>query len=227
MNATQFTFIFALLLLIPLDAAAQQAPPPAEDDIHTVPFGAQDNRLEIIIQNSLGEEADVLVQVTDVPEWVELYPERVRLDGVEASSDATATFHFSVAEDAPVGEAETLKVKAFLANGTSLVEETVRLQASAPAEFRFVGAYPNPLSARTGGTATVAYELPRAADVEVVVYDVLGRQVAVLLDERQAPGRQAATWEAQDVSSGTYVWRLTVEGEEQSHVEQGQLTVIR
>ena len=57
-------------------------------------------------------------------------------------------------------------------------------------------------------TTTVRFTLPEAALVRLVVYDVLGRQVAVLLDDRGAQGRMQATWDARDAAPGVYVLRL-------------------
>ncbi len=45
--------------------------------------------------------------------------------------------------------------------------------------------------------------------VRLVVYDLLGRQVAVLVNERQSPGEYHATFDAMGLASGVYVYRLT------------------
>lgn len=63
---------------------------------------------------------------------------------------------------------------------------------------------PNPFQQRT----LVRYALPETAEVRVAVYDVLGRQVAVLAEGEKAPGRYEATLDASDLASGVYVIRL-------------------
>ncbi|HLT48033.1 MAG TPA: T9SS type A sorting domain-containing protein [Rubricoccaceae bacterium] len=68
---------------------------------------------------------------------------------------------------------------------------------------------PNPFA----GSTTVGYTLTRAADVRVAVYDALGREVAVLAEGRRAPGEHAVTLDARGLSAGTYLYRLTVDGE--------------
>ncbi len=64
--------------------------------------------------------------------------------------------------------------------------------------------YPNPFNP----TTTIAYGLPKAARVELVLYDPSGRRVAVLVDQDQAAGRQEFTLRAGDLASGVYFYRL-------------------
>jgi zinc protease len=72
--------------------------------------------------------------------------------------------------------------------------------------------YPNPFRPRT----TIAYTLPRAANVALRVYDVRGRVLWTLTDEFQQAGRHSIVWDARDVSSGIYFYRITAGGLEQS-----------
>lgn len=79
--------------------------------------------------------------------------------------------------------------------------------------------YPNP----TAGQATLEYTLPKAKDVRLAVYDVLGRRVAVLEDGRKEAGRHRARLEAGRLSSGVYFFRLQAEGRTRTK----KLTVVR
>jgi hypothetical protein len=45
--------------------------------------------------------------------------------------------------------------------------------------------------------------------VRLVVYDLLGREVAVLVDEAQQPGTYQVTFDGANLSAGTYMYRLT------------------
>ena len=68
-----------------------------------------------------------------------------------------------------------------------------------------LGVSPNPVS--SGGVVRVT--LPEAGVVRVVVYDVLGRQVAVLADEERAVGEHAVSLGAERFAPGVYVVRVT------------------
>src|SRR5690606_33584402 len=76
---------------------------------------------------------------------------------------------------------------------------------------------PNPFARQT----TISYEVAAASDVRLAVYDVLGREVAVLVDARQEAGVHRATFDASGLAAGTYVYRLVVG----SDVQTGRLTL--
>jgi hypothetical protein len=58
-------------------------------------------------------------------------------------------------------------------------------------------------------TTVFSYQLSVANGVKLVVCDMLGRQVAVLVDERKSPGSYQVQFNASGVSSGVYLYRLT------------------
>jgi hypothetical protein len=75
---------------------------------------------------------------------------------------------------------------------------------SLPRAFALEQNYPNPFNP----TTAVRYQLPVAGWVRLIVYDVLGREVLVLMDERKEPGTYTATWDATGMASGVYIYRL-------------------
>ncbi|MDX2128824.1 MAG: T9SS type A sorting domain-containing protein [Chloroherpetonaceae bacterium] len=66
--------------------------------------------------------------------------------------------------------------------------------------------YPNPFNPST----TIGYQLPVAGAVSLKVYDVLGREVSTLVNASQAAGSYQANFNASNVSSGIYFYRLEV-----------------
>ncbi len=64
--------------------------------------------------------------------------------------------------------------------------------------------YPNPFNPST----TISYELARWENVHVAVYDLLGREVAILVDEAQNAGPYTVVWDASGFGSGSYFVRL-------------------
>jgi hypothetical protein len=65
--------------------------------------------------------------------------------------------------------------------------------------------YPNPFNPST----QINYALPEGTHVSLVVYDILGRKVAELVNGYQEAGSRTATWTAHDVASGVYLARFT------------------
>ena len=75
----------------------------------------------------------------------------------------------------------------------------------APACFVLEQNYPNPFNPGTW----IRYQLPEASEVKLVVYDLLGREVAVLTDGRKDRGTHTVRCDAPGVASGVYFYRLT------------------
>lgn len=83
----------------------------------------------------------------------------------------------------------------------------------APVRFAFEAPFPNPFA----GRATLRFSLPEATPTRLVAYDVMGREVAVLLDEVRPAGTHTVSWSADGLASGLYVVRLTSGSHRASH----------
>ncbi|MRR36976.1 T9SS type A sorting domain-containing protein [bacterium] len=77
-----------------------------------------------------------------------------------------------------------------------------------PQPFDCVGNYPNPFN----GSTTITYRLSSASAVRLTVYDLLGREMSVLVNERRDAGIHDARFEGSGLASGVYMYRVTAEG---------------
>ena len=64
--------------------------------------------------------------------------------------------------------------------------------------------YPNPFNP----TTVISYQLPVTSDVRLAVYDLLGREVRVLVDAKMEAGIHEVTLEGSGLSGGVYFYRL-------------------
>ncbi len=86
------------------------------------------------------------------------------------------------------------------------------------------GASPNPFNSNT----TVRFTLPRAMEVSVTVYDLMGREITTLVDGFLSAGSQEVQWDGHTadgaaVSSGVYLYRLSAPG----YSETRRVTLLR
>jgi hypothetical protein len=73
-----------------------------------------------------------------------------------------------------------------------------------PGSFALMQNYPNPFNPST----TIKYELPKSSMLRLSVYDILGREVATLVNEEKSAGTHTVQWDAAGVASGVYFCRL-------------------
>jgi hypothetical protein len=74
-----------------------------------------------------------------------------------------------------------------------------------PKSFSLSQNYPNPFNP----TTNINYQLPNTGFVKLTVFDALGREVAVLVNEQQTPGTYQIDWDASDYPSGVYFYKIT------------------
>jgi len=87
------------------------------------------------------------------------------------------------------------------------------------AEYRLSQNFPNPFNA----TTTIEFQVPKTDRVALTIYNALGQQIAVLLQQELPTGRYQVKWEASQAESGIYYYRFQVG----SFIETRKLVLIR
>jgi hypothetical protein len=75
----------------------------------------------------------------------------------------------------------------------------------APENYQLMQNYPNPFNP----TTDIQFSLPKAGNTTLKVYDLLGQEVASLINENLAPGSYKVQFNASRLASGTYIYRIT------------------
>ena len=73
-----------------------------------------------------------------------------------------------------------------------------------PGEYSLSQNYPNPFNP----TTTISYQLPRSSFVKLTIYDISGRLVDKLIDEKKNAGYYTVEWNAENACSGVYFYRI-------------------
>ncbi len=94
-----------------------------------------------------------------------------------------------------------------MTNFVTGIDQIVRSEV--PIQFKLFQNFPNPFNP----TTSISYQLNNTADVRLKVFNISGQEVAVLVSEKQSPGMYSVPWDARDVGSGIYIYRLDVNGQ--------------
>lgn len=85
-----------------------------------------------------------------------------------------------------------------------LITRVEQSASTVPTEYRLEQNYPNPFNP----TTTICFALPEGSAVTLVLVDVLGREVATLVDKELQPGEYKVVLDAKDLPTGLYFYRL-------------------
>lgn len=86
-----------------------------------------------------------------------------------------------------------------------LEETTVEPSIPTPFSIQLEQNFPNPFNPGT----SIRFDIHKTAHVRLAVYDLLGREVEVLVNEDRAPGRYDAHFSGESLAAGVYVYRLS------------------
>ena len=114
----------------------------------------------------------------------------------------------------PVTKQPTVAMDAFLGiNATAVTSEQ-----SIPENYS-LNIFPNPFNPST----TIEYQIPKSANVKFIIYDVLGREVARLVEGFKTAGNYRVTWSANNIPSGIYFCRM----ESQNYLETKKIILVK
>ncbi|MCX6145517.1 MAG: T9SS type A sorting domain-containing protein [Ignavibacteriales bacterium] len=133
------------------------------------------------------------------------------LTAVNNTTDMTAAMRFFIRQDlantTPFIELDELRIGTTWADVTRAISATYVVDKNAgvtPREFRLEQNYPNPFNPSTN----IRFSLEATKVVSLKVMDVLGREVATLVDQTLEPGTYTVKWDAMSYPSGVYFYTV-------------------
>jgi len=135
--------------------------------------------------------------------------------GITLSPKSTGYFSDSLLLETNIGE-YNIRIEGLIIDSTA---SAVTEESSLPMEYSLSQSHPNPFNPST----QITYSIPKTIDVTLKVYDVIGREIAVLVNERKPAGEYSVTWDAVGIPTGVYFYRI-VAGE---YIETKKMVVIR
>jgi len=122
----------------------------------------------------------------------------LNFDSIQLTHDSTATMSGKIYFD-------NLRVVKKTRTPVGVAEENL----SFPDQFSLDQNYPNPFNSST----RISFTLPQSGQVKLGVFDLLGRQVSILLDRNLVAGRHEVVFDAAELPSGQYLYRLSFRNE--------------
>jgi hypothetical protein len=196
------------LLLLAASTAAGQT-------VYNVTPGSKGNELTLVVANGAQSPVSVEVVPGRIPGAVTMTPGKREIDNLAPSKETEVTFTFSVDRSAKVNTQDTLQVQVNDKGGKVWTKKIV-LAYLPPDVYALEQNYPNPFNPKTA----VSYQLSAPSKTKITIYDVLGREVAVLVDEVKEAGYYETVFDASRHASGMYIYRLdasALDGKTQYH----------
>ncbi len=97
------------------------------------------------------------------------------------------------------------------------------INMASPRTFNLSQNYPNPFNPST----KIDYELPLFSNVKIIVYDALGREIKTIIDEKQKAGNYTIEFDAKNLSSGIYFYRLVTESKGMELIITKKMTYVK
>jgi hypothetical protein len=140
-----------------------------------------------------------LVYTLEAPRWLAVSPSGL-VHGIPRQPGEYPV-SIRVFDQTVLLDSQAFSISVRLATGVAVDPEEI------PSAFALYQNYPNPFNP----TTTVAFDLPREVQVTLRVFDMLGREVAVLVHRRLPAGRHALPLSTHELASGAYLYRLDAE----------------
>jgi hypothetical protein len=164
-----------------------------------------------------GASGTIRIQSSDYPITVEL-----------SGSAAETTYRLEersgseILQAHPLTSASSVKITNPAVDALVISNEAASV-GETPEQFELYGNYPNPFNPQT----SISFSLPEKAAVEVSIYSALGSKIMEAAAEEMSAGRQTVTIDASALSSGVYLYRVTMNTASDVRTKVGQMILVK
>ncbi len=123
---------------------------------------------------------------------------------VEGAGNSNSPKAYSFTDYVNASGKYSYRLKQIDLDGSYKYSQTIEVELNAPVKFELAQNYPNPFNP----TTTINYSIAKEQVVTLKVYDMLGREVAELVNAKQAPGNYKVNFNASGLTSGVYFYKL-------------------
>jgi hypothetical protein len=129
----------------------------------------------------------------------------VTLAFIEGNGNSSVIRNYSYIDKSAQSAKYFYRLKQIDYNGAYTYSDNIEVNNAVPVKFDLLQNYPNPFNPST----TINYYIASASLVQLKIYDINGREVAVVVNEVKQPGAYSLKFNASSLASGVYLYRLT------------------
>jgi 5-hydroxyisourate hydrolase-like protein (transthyretin family) len=125
---------------------------------------------------------------------------------VRGNGNSTLPIKYSFADNSLNTGKYQYRLKQIDFNGSYKYSKIVEVNLSdIPVNYQLNQNYPNPFNPST----TISYSIPKASFVTIKIYDILGNEIAALVNQEKPAGKYEINFNAIHLSSGMYIYKLS------------------
>ncbi|MGB5531179.1 MAG: T9SS type A sorting domain-containing protein, partial [Ignavibacteriaceae bacterium] len=143
----------------------------------------------------------------------------LKLGFVEGHGNSNSPKDYSFTDDKVTGGKYSYRLKQIDTDGKFEYSKVVEVDLGSPTKFELSQNYPNPFNPKT----TIKFSLPQSGNVKLIIYNLLGEQVAELFNGFKEAGVHTINFYASELNSGLYIYKL----EANEFVQSRKMTLIK
>ncbi len=186
--------------------------------VYEVEPGTKENEITITLSNisKIENAENIVVDLFKSPSSLIFKNEKQSIEKIEVNKEADVTFSFDVNYAASAEKRDTIEFMISSDNGISMKKSFV-IKYTSPKEFALEQNYPNPFNP----TTKIRFTIPIVRDenlrpIQLKVYDILGNEIATLVNKEQPAGYYEVDFNGNNFASGVYIYRLIADPESSS-----------
>ncbi|OGU63476.1 MAG: hypothetical protein A2W30_03815 [Ignavibacteria bacterium RBG_16_36_9] len=124
---------------------------------------------------------------------------------VQGNGNSNSPKYYSFTDEKVNGGKYSYRLKQIDTDGQFEYSKVIEINLDAPMKYELSQNYPNPFNPVT----TIQFSMPEAGEVKLTVYNILGEQVAVLVNENKEAGVHTINFNASELNSGIYIYKIS------------------
>lgn len=173
-------------------------------ELYRIPLGSKNNILELsLANNSPIDFKQINYKIIEISMCLRVSDWQNEIGEIKKGENKDIEIKFDIADKTDINEEGGIRLGIY--NGETLIaEREFRIRISHPLKYELKQNYPNPFNP----TTTICYTIPQKSMVSLKIFNILGEEVSVLIDEEKEAGEHKIIFSAEGIASGIYYYKI-------------------